>query len=81
MNATELKSEIARFADGRTIIIGEGLSDDRYERFIETVVEMGGVDMFWSEDEYVMLVRTLNGTPVAAIYEDAGYINGNIVND
>lgn len=45
---------------------------------IERAEAAGAVSIRWCDDECAWLLRTLDGTPVAAIYEDAQYINGNL---
>ena len=65
----DIESHIAEVTCGRECIFDAD--------FVAVAVAAGAVDVHWDEDESAWLLRSLNGTPVAAIYTDGAYINGN----
>jgi hypothetical protein len=65
----DIESHIAEVACGRECIFDAD--------FVAVAVAAGEVGVHWDEDESAWLLRSLNGTPVAAIYTDGAYINGN----
>jgi len=64
-----LESHITEIACGRECIFDAD--------FVAVAVAAGANAMHWDEDENAWLLRSRNGTPVAAIYTDGAYINGN----
>jgi hypothetical protein len=66
---TAIESHIAEIANGRECIFDAD--------FVAVAVAAGANEVHWDEDESVWLLRSRNGTPVAAIYTDGAYINGN----
>lgn len=67
--AARIAREIAEIASGRECIFDAD--------FVAVAVAAGATSVQWDEDESAWLLRSLNGTPVAAFYTDGGYINGN----
>jgi hypothetical protein len=65
----DIESHIAEVTCGRECIFDAD--------FVAVAVAAGAVDVHWDEDESAWLLRSRNGTPVAAIYTDGAYINGN----
>ena len=67
----DIESHIAEIANGRECIFDAD--------FVAVAVAAGANAVHWDEDESAWLLRSINGTPVAAIYTDGAYINGNHV--